>query len=414
LNRGNPTRGSAWIPALLVLLLGACVPDVDISRDTALSGHLMARTFRVRPGVVVSADRDLIVDSQGPVFIEGSVRGDIGSGASIEIRVSTGDCVVDGGLEAGSGADGEEPGEDGEAGGSVRLRADSGEIRARGALTAGAGGEGAGRREQGLGDLRVVSGAGGAGGDVEILAASVRVGAATAGDGGAGGAAFAEIVELAPGAPVIVDRGESLADEEEDGVEDQPLPASGSANALSRAGGNGGSIQIRAARLFLAPEASLRAGAGGATARASARGGKDAFSALEKPGAGGDVSMRWGALTAAATGSELIPGAGGDVSMRWGALTAAATGSELIPGAGGDAGLIGAISCAAQAHDSAAAKTAGGGEPGKAYRGGAAIESGVGGDSGNVLAQTDRDAKYDFGGSESQGAAGKPAAAQDP
>ncbi|MFI5350025.1 MAG: hypothetical protein ACHQ2Z_10810, partial [Elusimicrobiota bacterium] len=145
-------RRTVWACAPLVLMLGACVPDVDIARDTTLGGHVTARTFRVRPGVVVSVDEDLVVDSQGPATIEGRLRGEIGSGAGIEIRVSSGDCVIDGGLEAGSGADGEEPGEDGDAGGGVRLRADRGVVRVRGLIEAGAGGEGDGRREQGTGD----------------------------------------------------------------------------------------------------------------------------------------------------------------------------------------------------------------------------------------------------------------------
>jgi hypothetical protein len=39
---------------------------------------------------------------------------------------------------------------------------------------------------------------------------------------------FAQVFEFAPGAPNIVDRGESRADEEENGFDDQPLSASGS------------------------------------------------------------------------------------------------------------------------------------------------------------------------------------------
>jgi hypothetical protein len=380
--------------APVALLLGACVPDVDIARDTTLSGHVTAKTFHVRPGIVVTVDDDLIVDSQGPAIIEGVMRGEIGTGADIVIRVSTGDCVVDGRIEGGSGADGEDPGEDGAAGGSVRLRADRGEVRVHGLLEAGEGGEGAGRREQGLGDLRVVSGAGGAGGDVELLGASIELSSgAAAGDGGAGGAAFAQVVELVPGAPSIVDSGESLADEDEDGVDDQPLPAAGSAHALSRAGGNGGSILVQAAgrdAVAFGADVSLRCGAGGATARASARGGKDASTVLEKPGAGGDVSLRWSGLTAAATG--------------W----------DLVPGTGGDSGLLGAMSGAALAHDSASVKTAGGGEPGKAFVGATAVKIGAGGDSSNVSAQTDQDAKYDFGDAGSPETAGKPTAAQVP
>ncbi|MFI5350323.1 MAG: hypothetical protein ACHQ2Z_12320, partial [Elusimicrobiota bacterium] len=232
-------------------------------------------------------------------------------------------------------------------------------------------------------------------GDVEILAASVDLSsAAEAGDGGGGGAAVAEAVELAPGAPSIVDRGESAADEEEDGGDDQPLPAAGAARAQSRAGGNGGSILIQSVGvrggLLLAPDASLRAGNGGATARASARGGKDASAVMEKPGAGGDVALRWAGLTAPSTG--------------W----------VLVPGSGGDAGLLGAISGSARGHDSASAKTAGGGDAGKTSLGASSIGAGEGGDSGNVLAQTDQDAKYDFGEAGSRSAAGKPTAAQAP
>ncbi len=384
-----------WALSPLVLLLGACVPDVDITHDTTLSGHVTAQTFRVRPGVVVSVDQNLLIESQGPVVIEGALRGELGSGAAIEIRVSTGDLLISGSLEAGSGADGEDPGDDGDAGGRVRLRADRGAIRVRGALAGGAGGDGAGRREQGVGVLRVVSGAGGAGGDVELLGASVDLEAGAAGGAGrAGGAAVAQIYALAPGEPNLVDNGESLADEEEDGVDDEPLPAAGSASAQSRGGGGGGSILIQAAglqgALVLAPGVSLRGGDGGATSRASARGGSAASAALDKPGAGGDVNIRWGGLTAAAA--------------RW----------DLLPGTGGDAGLLGAISAAARARTAAGGKTEGGGEAGRVLLGAAAVKSGLGGDSCNVLAQTGQDAKYDFGDAGGPGAAGKPAAAQAP
>jgi hypothetical protein len=386
-------RRLAWLaPALL--LLGACVPDVDVAHDAAMSGHLTVKTFRVRPGVVVSADSDLVIDSRGPAIIEGLVRGEVGSGASIEVRVSSGDCVIDGSLEAGSGADGEEPGEDGGAGGSVRLRADRGTVRVRAALAAAEGGEGAGRREQGRGELRAASGAGGAGGDVELVGEFVLVeSSVAAGDGGAGGAAFAEQVELAPGAPIIVDRGVSPADQEEDGVEDAPLPAAGIASALAKAGGNGGSVLVHAGAgrgPVLAPGVSLRAGAGGATSRASARGGSAASAALEKPGAGGDVSVRWRGPAAS--------------SGTW----------DLVPGAGGDAGVLGAVSGEAHARLAAGAATAGGGEPGKVVVGGVVVKAGDGGDGGNVLAQTEQEAKYAFGGQGIRGAAGTPAAARAP
>ncbi|HEX4047650.1 MAG TPA: hypothetical protein VH309_07445, partial [Elusimicrobiota bacterium] len=230
-------RAAAWALAPLVLLAGACVPDIDIARDTTLSGHLTARTFRVEPGVVVSAGGDLIVDSRGPATIEGSIRGEVASGASIRIRVSSGDCVVDGDLEGGSGADGEDPGQDGEPGGGVRLRADRGEVLVRGELSGGDGGDGVGLLRQGRGAVKAVSGAGGSGGDVELLGASIDLSApASAGEGGAGGAAFAQVFDLAPGAADVVNRGESLASEEEDDFVDQPLPAAGSAEAVARAG----------------------------------------------------------------------------------------------------------------------------------------------------------------------------------
>jgi hypothetical protein len=130
----------------------------------------------------------------------------------------------------------------------------------------------------------------------------------------------------------------------------------------------------------LAPAASLRAGAGGATSRASARGGEEADAALEKPGDGGNVVLL-GTETA-------VPAAG----------------RELLAGAGGDAGAIGALSGAAQAHAAAAARTAGGGAPGKIFLGTTAAGEGVGGDSCNVRALTDLDSRYDFGDLGAKGA----------
>ncbi|HEX4046773.1 MAG TPA: hypothetical protein VH309_03015, partial [Elusimicrobiota bacterium] len=160
----------------------------------------------------------------------------------------------------------------------------------------------------------------------------------------------------------------------------------------ARAGGDGGSILIRAGRggLLLAPGAALRAGSGGATARAWARGGKSASAKLETPGAGGDVSLRFGGPATAASGRD------------------------LEPGDGGDAGLLGAISVSAAARVSAAAATPGGGDPGKAFVNGKAVSAGVGGDSSNVLARTDEDARYGFGEEGSAGTPGKPAAARLP
>ena len=374
--------------APLVLFMSGCVPDVDIIRNTTMSGHLKVKTFHVAPNVTVSAPGDLVVESLGRVSIEGRVRGEIGSGANIEIRVSSGDLAVDGALEAGSGADGEAPGEDGEPGGSVRLRADRGAIVARGALAAGAGGDGAGRREQGRGDLRVVSGAGGRGGDVVIAGASVVLDSGVAaGDGGEGGSATARIMSFAAGAP-IVDCGLDAADPRKI-ADDEQLPAEGSADASSAAGGNGGSVQIAAAALQ-SPREALRAGSGGAVSRAVARGGVAASASLAKPGAGGDVSLRVAGLTSAAS--------------AW----------NLVPGDGGDAGRPGEITAHASAHAAASAATLGGGEAGKVLLGAAASGTGAGGDGGGVLAQTDKGAKYALGGEAHGAAPGKPAAARAP
>ena len=102
------------------------------------------------------------------------------------------------------------------------------------------------------------------------------------------------------------------------------------------------------------------------------------------------------------------------MSLRVGVSTGAAAGWRLIPGDGGDAGLLGAISAAAYARTAAGTQTAGGGEAGKVLLGAAALTAGEGGDGGDVLAQTDKDATYDFGGPGSRTAAGKPAAARAP
>jgi len=379
-------RRSARALAPFLLLLAACGPDVNIVRDSTFRGHVKARTFSVARGVVVTVPADLVVESAGPAIIEGSIRGEVGSGASIEIRVSTGDLVVLGGLQAGSGAEAENPGSTGGPGGRVLLRADHGEIRAHGPLEAGAGGDGAGRREEGGGELRVVSGAGGAGGDVELTAASVEIDSgAAAGDGGDGGAALARSVVLAPGAVNVVDSG---ADAPERPGAEEPLPAAGVASATAGAGGNGGSVRVTAAKLALGGP--LRAGTGGSVARASARGGTSATAALSKPGAGGDVSVRSSGLMLGA--SERL----------------------LIPGDGGDAGLPSDIMADASAHASASASTLGGGDAGSVLLGGRTTATGDGGDGGGVLAQSDAKARFGVGAAGNGAAAGAPVSKKAP
>lgn len=359
-----------------MFLLGACGPDLNIVRDATFRGHVKVRNFHVARGVVVTVPSDFVVESAGPAVVEGDIRGAMGSGASIEIRVSTGDLVVLGTLEAGSGAEGGAPGRDGGPGGRVVLRADHGELRARGPISAGAGGDGAGLREEGSGDIRVASGAGGRGGDVTIEAASVAIDSgAAAGDGGDGGAAFARRAELAPGARNLIDSG---ADAPEVSGPDAALPAGGSASAVAGAGGDGGSVRVSGERIRVA--GALRAGDGGSVAFATARGGNAASAILSKPGAGGDVSVRSAALPPDAS--------------SW----------LLIPGDGGDAGLPQDMMANASGRATASAETAGGGAPGAVLLGAATVATGQGGDGGGVLAQNDAKARYGTG-SSGQGAA---------
>ncbi|HXT02204.1 MAG TPA: hypothetical protein VN915_16140 [Elusimicrobiota bacterium] len=379
-------RRSVLALAPLLLLAGGCGPDLDIVRDSTFRGHVKVRNFHVARGVVVTVPSDFVVESAGPAVVEGFIRGEVGSGASIEIRVSTGDLIVLGGLQAGSGADGEEPGADGGPGGRVLLRADRGVIRARGPLEAGAGGDGAGRREEGRGELRVVSGAGGSGGDVSLAAPSVLIDSgAAAGDGGDGGAAWARCVALAPGAPNLVDSG---ADAPERTGADEPPAPTGVASATAGAGGAGGSVRVSGGALRI--DGPLRAGTGGSVARASARGGNAASAALSKPGTGGDVSVRSEGLT--------------EPASSW----------TLIPGDGGDAGLPADIMAEASARTAASASTRGGGDPGSVLVGAKTIAAGEGGDGGGVLAQSDAKARYGLGAPGQGSAPGQPVSKQAP
>ena len=383
------------------VLAAGCQRDVSITSHVSLSGQQSARSFRVAPGVIVTATADLRIDASRDVVIEGDIEAAEGSAADITIETSGGDVRIAGDVTAGDGRAallrqgvGEViVREVAENGGDIVISAAIGDIVVEGTVDAGAGGRGGDAQALGSAQTaRAESGVGGnggiarleAGGDITIAdSGSVR-----GGSGGAGGEA------TAGGAPAVQGDGEEGADEggdrddagaptdgaeaDEDGddADDAPLdlddlfpaapaPPVANAVAVARAGGRGGEVRLRtldtAGRILI--DGDVGAGDGGATSMAMAEGREAEATTLD-----------------AAQGGDVVLDADGMRITTRSDLTAAEGGYNGTPAGPDQASSIGEVK--------AFAKVGAGGPPGSILVAGSVTEVGDGGVNGDSHTQT--------------------------
>lgn len=414
MDRANVTSMRSRTREVLVLflasnLLCACISPVVIDRNTTLGGKVRATSFYVSSSAVVQVDQDMRIQSDGPVVIEGSILSSTGTSANIVIVSASSNCVINGKITAGDGADGEEEidhpfraGEHGKAGGNVRIEA-NGDVIINGVIHAGEGGDGADKKAHGPGQVEAFSGAGGEGGSIEIVAENISVkGNIYAGSGGTGG--FSE---------AIVERAHPIHEEtpEEDGEGtgsssdlETPVNPLGTAEAISNNGGRGGSILVllraKYGTLDIASDSKLVPGNGGDTQMATAVGEKEAIATMRRPGRGGDINITMPGVTPSVRIDPSLPPSKGGSMIK----------EKLIftyywPGL---------VTCKATATNSALAKTEGGGAAGKVMINNVLVDLGNGGNSSSAKAVIPGKEFQEDGSAGERDKPGKPAVAQLP
>lgn len=399
-NNNTCSAMACHIMVLIVFLLTGCGEDPNrVATDRSLNGTLNVPIFSVAPGATVKVPGDLTINADSDIFIEGNIRAANDNpndhanrnGASITLRSHGGDIHIPGEIESGDGADGEDQtgratvtGLPGLNGGNITLVATRGAIIVSGSVVAGGGGDGGSATASGANQLVYAeSGAGGAGGEVSVVAAkrievsNVTTGSASieAGSGGDSGSADAEVQRGDTIDPVneetSPDNGANNAGNEEGELPEPELPETApaviatTAQARALRGGDGGKItlQVTHADGEILLQGDIEAGDGGNTGSAMASGAEAAKAESATAAKGANVDVVITDLTKLLSFTFPEAGDGGSNGVTAGPVQAFAIGTV-----------------------SALAEVKGGGAPGHVTEQGANVSTGTGGSTGHARA----------------------------